>query len=122
MTEKPVFACPKQKKPIRLKGKAKKDLELKVWERDKDCCLICGKPLPEGHIAHHIEQKSDGGQDTVDNLVQIGETGICLCGAHTDWHHAGLSIFIDKVIYYLGEKKVAQAILRGLIITKDNKQ
>ena len=44
-------------------------------ERDKGCCVLCGK---YGCDVHHIVFRSQGGKSTLDNLV-------CLC---RDCHNA----------------------------------
>ena len=57
-----------KKKRIRLKGKKLQELYLSVWERDGGVCQKCGKWVEPGTIPHHIQFRSQGGGDTLDNL------------------------------------------------------
>lgn len=67
-----------------LKGKSKptsKEIYKQALARDLGCC---GTQLPGkcgGRIdPHHIKMRSQGGEDTLDNLV-------CLCRVHHSWVH-----------------------------------
>lgn len=49
-------------KIIKLKGKALKKLNDRIFEREGDCCALCGAPVEMGIKAHHEPQgalKSD---------------------------------------------------------------
>ena len=72
---------PKDKK-VRLKGKALQQLYAKVMERDECCCHECGS-FHNVEI-HHIKFKSQGGSDSLENLV-------CLCQEHHASRH-GINI------------------------------
>lgn len=59
------------KNKIRLKGISQKQLHSEVLDRDNNCCVVCGKYVPEGTKAHHEPPKSHGGQDILENLVTL---------------------------------------------------
>lgn len=42
-----------------------------VLDRDGHCCRVCGQYVPYPAL-HHIDYRSEGGLNTVDNLVTIG--------------------------------------------------
>lgn len=63
-----VRAYPKQER-IRLKGKAYRKLMIKAWEKDKGLCQECGVYTEES--PHHIIFKSQGGSDTMENLILL---------------------------------------------------
>ena len=67
-------------KPIRLKGKKLHDLYNDVYKRDGECCVECHKWIEPGTIPHHIVKKSQGGEDTLENLQM-------LCMEHHSKHH-----------------------------------
>jgi len=84
-----------KKKPIRLKGKKLHDLYKRVYERDRGRCVKCGYPIPEGTIPHHIIHKSQGGEDTEENLemlceIKWDENGNILPGCHRKEHTGGI--------------------------------
>ncbi len=56
---------------IRLKGKAKIALYKAVYDRDGGCCVRCKRWIEPGSIPHHIIRKSQGGEDTMDNLETL---------------------------------------------------
>ena len=62
-----MLSCPKNK-PIRLKGKAYKKLQVEVLERDRFMCM-CGKYTESP--PHHIIPRGRGGSDTADNLITL---------------------------------------------------
>jgi len=55
-------------KPLRLKGKPLRLLYEAVYERDGGRCVKCGRFIKPGTIPHHIIHKSQGGEDTMENL------------------------------------------------------
>jgi len=57
------------KKPIRLKGKAKKDLQIAVLSRDRFACQQCFAYTEAP--PHHIKKVSQGGEDIIDNMVAL---------------------------------------------------
>ena len=58
------------KKPIRrLKGKAKKLLQMDVLERDRYTCQQCGAWTLAP--PHHIKKISQGGDDIMENMVTL---------------------------------------------------
>ena len=59
-----IKSCQKTKK-IRLKGKAKKDLQRKVLERDNFFCLQCGRYTQAPF--HHHPKISQGGEDILEH-------------------------------------------------------
>lgn len=60
-----------KKSKIKLTGKKQAELHKKVWERDGQCCVICGAYVPAGVKAHHEPPKSHGGEDIEQNLVVL---------------------------------------------------
>lgn len=71
-------------RPVRLSGTALKRVCEEVYERDKGCCVNCGRYVAEGTKPHHVLFKSRGGGDTVDNMVM-------LCNeCHFKVHHSHL--------------------------------
>ena len=60
--------CPKTK-PIRLKGKAYKDLQIAVLRRDNWQCDECG--MYTEAPPHHVIFRSQGGSDTMENLITL---------------------------------------------------
>jgi len=73
---------PKQK-ATRIKGKALAALHEAVYKRDHGRCK-CGKWIEPGTPAHHKIHKSQGGEDTMENL----EMKCTAC--HDNEHNAGL--------------------------------
>ena len=69
-------------KPIRLKGKKLHDLYNDVYKRDGECCVECHKWIEPGNIPHHIVKKSQGGEDTLENLEML-----CIYPCHYRKHH-----------------------------------
>ena len=69
-----------KQKPIRLKGRKKIKLFEEVYDRDRGLCVECGKWIEPGNIPHHIVKKSQGGEDTLENLQM-------LCMEHHSKHH-----------------------------------
>lgn len=47
------------------------NVRCQVLERDGHCCRVCGRYVAIPAL-HHIEYRSEGGPDTVDNLITIG--------------------------------------------------
>jgi len=64
-----IRADPKPEKPIRLKGKAYKQLQIAVLERDNFTCqkCYCHTDSPP----HHILLRSRGGSDILGNLITL---------------------------------------------------
>ena len=64
---------PKPKKPIRLKCKKLIALYRKVYERDFGLCQRpdCLEWVELGTPPHHIILKSQGGEDTLENLITL---------------------------------------------------
>ena len=58
-------------KAKRLKGKALKALHKAVYERDNGLCQKCGAWVKPGTPAHHKIHKSQGGDDTMENLEMM---------------------------------------------------
>jgi 5-methylcytosine-specific restriction endonuclease McrA len=61
-----------KKKPIRLKGERLRRLQQSVLERDNYSCQ--GGSCPGGFPIdkpHHIKFKSQGGEDTMENLITL---------------------------------------------------
>lgn len=58
-------------KPLRLKGKKKLDLYRAVAERDGNRCVSCNQYIEPGTIPHHRIRKSQGGEDTMENLEML---------------------------------------------------
>ncbi|MGL6016164.1 MAG: HNH endonuclease [Selenomonadaceae bacterium] len=68
-------------KKTRLTGKPLAALNQKIYERDGGCCIICGRPVPEGSKFHHVRQAADK-EDTMDN-------GVLLCYECHQQAHSG---------------------------------
>jgi hypothetical protein len=86
-------------KPTRLKGKALHKLYEEARQRDGEICIACGRWVQEGVPSHHIEYRSDGGGDTLDNFATLCENPECV---HYQIHHGSL-------------KKAVQILLKRLI-------
>lgn len=70
-------------------------LKRHVADRDNNCCVICGM---EGTDIHHIVFRSQGGEDTEDNLV-------VLCRRHhTMAHGVHAKEVRDKLIKYIDKE------------------
>ncbi len=83
----------------RLKGEAWRKRCQEVWDRDDGLCILCGR---EGTSPpHHVQFKSRGGSDDMDNLATL-----CLAD-HEDAHGgAGWQQEIrGKLQEYLGRAK-----------------
>lgn len=48
-------------------------LRAEVYERDDQCCRVCGR-FVEYPGLHHIEYRSEGGLNVIENLITIGWT------------------------------------------------
>lgn len=48
-----------------------RDVREAVIERDGSCCRVCGR-FVEHPALHHIEYRSEGGLDVVENLIVVG--------------------------------------------------
>lgn len=53
--------------PLTVPGRIRE----RVLERDNHSCRVCGRWV-EYPATHHIRYRSEGGPDTVDNLVTVG--------------------------------------------------
>ena len=62
------------------KGKDFRALRQQVYERARGACERCGYTLGEVWECHHRKKRSQGGEDTVTNLVAL----------HMDCHNAGV--------------------------------
>ena len=62
---------------IRLTGEPLRRLNMQVWDRDEECCVVCGRWVPDGTKMHHEPLKSNKGQDREQDMF-------CLC---LDCHH-----------------------------------
>jgi hypothetical protein len=66
-----IHPCPKKGEPKRLKGEAKNNLNLEVWERDNRKCVFCNANVPETYPSHHIMRKSQGAADDPNEMITI---------------------------------------------------
>jgi len=66
----PFFPAPKHK-AHRVKNKALARLHAAVYDRDNGLCQGCGEWIEPGVPAHHIILKSQGGEDTMENLKML---------------------------------------------------
>lgn len=83
-------------KRVRLKGKALKELNDRIHERDNHKCIICGAEVDPGEKFHHYPQGADK-QDKE-------ECGVLLCytECHQQAHHGPHSAEIkQQVKWYL---------------------
>ena len=74
-------------KPIRLKGKALQDLKRACIERD-EYCVYSGSPY--NLQVHHCVLLSQGGSDTLDNIVTV------CAEVHDMLHNGKLKIINNK--------------------------
>ena len=83
-------------KLVRLKGKAQLALMALVYERDKHCCVVCGRWVKDGTKYHHepcgAGRKSD----------EIGKVALLCDECHYKRHHTEEAMAIkEKVERYL---------------------
>lgn len=70
-----------------------------VLERDGSCCRVCGRYTEDPGL-HHIRYRSEGGPDTVDNLITVG---------WMPWHDCHLGVV------HSGPKSLWQPILEYVV-------
>lgn len=82
-------------KRVRLKGKALRDLNNAIFDRDCDKCVICGRWVSRQEKFHH-EPAGALKSDEIDK-------GVVLCmDCHRQRHHTeGCNVIKAKVINYL---------------------
>lgn len=68
--------------------------------RDGGCCRVCGQFVGADMALHHVRYRSEGGPDSLDNLVTVG---------WTPWHDC-------HGVIHSGPKREWQAVL-GYVIT-----
>ena len=56
-------------RPVRLEAEAYRNLRRQVLERDGWRCQLCGSM--EGVEVHHIQRRSQAGEDLEDNLITL---------------------------------------------------
>lgn len=88
----------KKKGQIRLRGKAYRELQKQVLERDNFTCQVCGCHTEAP--CHHVIFRSQGGNDTLDNLIT-------LCGPLQNDCHRAVHDKLININVILKEKKVA---------------
>ena len=62
------------------------DVRMAVVQRDRGCVgrrLIPNVECWSGFDLHHVKRRSQGGEDTIENLV-------CLCRPHHSWVHSNV--------------------------------
>ena len=59
-------------KHIKLHGKAVKELNDRIHERDGHCCVLCGKPVDDDEKWHHVNFGNGNKND-------VEEEGVTLC-------------------------------------------
>jgi len=76
---------------VRLTGEDLAELRRECYERDNQCCRVCGVPLyfnarfdgdPIGYEMAHIKSRGAGGSDSLDNVR-------ALCGKDHRAEHQG---------------------------------
>lgn len=84
-------------KRVRLKGKALRELNAAIHERDGHCCIICGCYVDPGEKFHH-EPPGAGKSDEMDK-------GVTLCyKCHQRRHFGADSQEVkEKIINYLND-------------------
>lgn len=70
-----------KREKIRLKGKALKQLNELIYERDSRHCIICEHYIEDGVKAHHEPLKSQGGQDIESGMLML--CNFCHVERHT---------------------------------------
>ena len=78
------FKEARQKRSKRAKAVKYAQARAEVIERSQGRCEVVLGPITctsQGTQAHHIRRRSQGGQDTAENLIWI-------CAAHHSWVHA----------------------------------
>lgn len=68
---KPIKSVPKKRSRVKLSIKEYKDLIVSIFKRDSWKCRFC-KVKTNLH-AHHIKYRSQGGDDSIDNLITLCE-------------------------------------------------
>ena len=48
-----------------------KEVRRKVYERDKECCILCGRHVPERCACAHVIRRSQGGLGIEQNIVTL---------------------------------------------------
>jgi len=78
-------------KPIRLTGRAKRELAEKVWKIDNYTCQcpFCTGEAQIDRFPHHIKYKSQGGADVMENLITL----CVMC--HDDVHRGRIKCYRD---------------------------
>ena len=94
-------------KQVTLTGKAKKDLQQAVLIRDSYQCLICGEATDAP--PHHIEYRSSGGSDEMDNLATV------CSDCHYNVHHGEIGMVLDSAEGFYGIKNVLKYFLKGVL-------
>lgn len=80
---------------IRLKGKALKDLNDLIYERDGGCCVLCGRGVPYDSKFHHILFRGHSGSD-------VKENGVTLClDCHKKAHGINARAIRKRLIAYI---------------------
>ena len=110
---------PKPEKRVKdktAKTKIKKSVNEQIHKRDGGRCIVCKKLVSNRQVFHHIEYRSEGGKDIVENGCLLGDFASgSQCNCHGILHDVGLSDFIQEVIDNVGLKRTVQFILKGMI-------
>ena len=86
------------------------NIQRQVFERDGFKCRHCKKGKVELH-AHHLQARSEGGEDTLDNLVTLDKE------CHTKYHSGNLELKIGEH-KFRGRVDTEVAIIRKNLIVK----
>lgn len=83
-------------KPVRLKGKALRDLVAAVYERDQHSCVVCCRWVEDGHKPHHEPPGYGRKSDELSKMVLLCDN------CHYKRHHSKDGAAIrDKIERYL---------------------
>ena len=75
-----------------------RSVKLAVWHRDRESCVLCGHPVPEGCACAHIVRRSQGGRGIEQNIVTL------CCRCHRELDGGILAKFYKKmVIQYISD-------------------
>lgn len=83
-------------RPVKLHGKNLFDLNIKIHERDNNCCIVCGAYVDPGIKFHHEPCGAGNKSDEIDK-------GVTLCNKHHHERHFGKDTtkIKRKIIDYL---------------------
>lgn len=88
------------------------NIQRQVFERDGFKCRQCKRSKTELH-AHHLQARSEGGEDTLENLVTLDR------GCHVKYHRGELTLKIGDH-KFIGKVDTEVAILRKNLVVSNS--